>query len=55
MDAERVYQGGFLSQWLWMGPTVIVGSAALTIRVLGLAGLVGAVLTISTLFFQVGR
>lgn len=55
VDAERVYQGAFTSQWLWMGPVVILGSSILTIRVLGWAGLVGAVCTFATLFFQVSQ
>lgn len=53
VDAERVYQGALTSQWAWGAPFVITVSIFLTIKVLGISGLVAAGMMICFMFFQV--
>ncbi len=52
VDAERIYQGVLTSQWVWAGPVVILVSMALTIKVLGLTGLVGAGVMVLAMLYQ---
>lgn len=52
-DAERIYQGVLTSQWVWAGPVVIMVSMVLTIRVLGLVGLVGVGVMVLAMIYQI--